>query len=346
MSKYKWDNLILFVEQLSSAAALQLPLDRTLQSMSQEAIDPKWRHAQENLSELVNLGSPLSDAMAKQPAYFPALLRRMVRAGEEGNVLPGMLASASRYLQNAREIQQRLRKSLIYPLFIWAILLIDFCIIVMFVVPKFVDMFQSMGAWLPGPTTSFLQYGIVFFIFGIGILFFLAWIFIGLIGTDVEVDSRWGVLDRMLTYVPFLGVLQRHARSAQVCEILGVLVSGGNGARESVGIAKEAISSPVMRHALDDVEAALAVGQEYEAKPRRILIPQTTLWMLSETQGSPQLGATLISMADYHRRQLDMLSSITRDIMEPLLLLAVAILGGFGIIAFLSPVMSISNIVF
>ncbi|MBZ0257037.1 type II secretion system F family protein, partial [bacterium] len=104
MARYQWENLILFVEQLSTAARLNLPLDKAIEAMSNDSADKNWRSAQLNMAELVRLGSPLSDAMGNYPLLFPAPLQRMVKAAEDGQVLPAMLRNSSRYLTFARDM--------------------------------------------------------------------------------------------------------------------------------------------------------------------------------------------------------------------------------------------------
>jgi type II secretory pathway component PulF len=344
MAKYKWDNLILFVEQLSSAATLKIPLDKTIDAMSREALDRRWKGVQVSISELVRLGSSLSEAMNNYPQYFPGMVRRLVRAGEEGNVLPTMLRSVSRYLQVAREVQHRLQRCMIYPFFVWTILLIDAIILFVWAVPRLADMYNSLGASLPPLTRSFINVGPALLIVGNGLLFYLAWIVIGFIGTDVEGKS-WasGFADRIILYIPFFSALHRHAKAAQVCDMLGALIEGGRPAREALTVARGAIISPSLQAALDDVDAAIAAGESYTPTERKTLVPQATLWMLAQADATPDLGKTLQNLSQYHRRQLDMLSSMVREILEPLLLLAVGILGALGIVSLYMPIFQMAT---
>ncbi len=347
MSKYKWDNLILFFEQLSSATALQLPVDQTVRTMSRESLDSEWRAAQDGVAELVQLGSPLSDAMENYSAYFPSMAQRLVRAGEQGDVLPSMLSSISGYLQSVREIQQDLRRVLVYPFFVWTLLLVNFMILFTYVAPKNFEMFESMGAKLPVMTDWYYTYGPALFLLGTALVFFLAWLIVGKITSDVEGHSKANTyVARFTTAIPLLGTLQRHARTAHVCEILGVLVKGGNSMREAIGIAKEAISSPGLIGALEDVEAAIVTEDVVTSKPRKTLVPHTTLWMMSETENTERLGDGLLSLASMHRRQMNVQTRMVNDILEPFLLIVVAIFGGIGLVAMYGPLMNMASVLF
>lgn len=342
MSKFKWDNLIMFAEHLSSATSMNLPIDKTVKTMSHESDEKGWRNAQESVAELVELGSPLSEAMGNYPKYFPPIMRRMVQAGEEGKVLQPMLAAISGYLQSAREIEQRLRKCMVYPIIVWTILLINCAIFFYVVVPRLYSMIESIGA----DTNQFGIFnltGLGLFLLLTSVSFLFAWLIIGTISNDLENESGKG-LSRFGASLPFLGGLQRHARAAHVCEILGILVKGGNSIRESINIAKNAITNPLTNSALDDVEMVLASEKQDFFKPRKTLIPGTTLWMLSQNENASELGDRLLSIADMHRRQLQIQVSFVRDIIEPTLLIIVAVIGGIGIVAMYGPILNILNI--
>lgn len=345
MARFKWDNLILFVEQLAAAASLKLPIGQAVYNMSRESLDSDWRKAQESVSELVNLGSPLSEAMSNYPKFFPETLRRLVRAGEEGNVLAPMLASAGRYLQTALEVQNRLRKCLIYPMLVWAFLMFDFFLLLIFVMPKFAQMYDGMGASLPTLTAAFTSAGPIFMVLGLGLLFFFGWLMIGFVGAEADVESKGAYFARLAPYVPFWGSLQRHARAAQVCEILGILIRGGNNGHQAIAIARQSISHPLVAQSLEDIQAAIGAG-DYDTSPYRSgLIPHTTLWMMAERPDAADMGATFQRLAEYHRRQFEVQASIVQDILGPFLLLVVAIIGGLGIVSVFYPILNIANVV-
>lgn len=335
MASYKWDNLILFMEQLSTAAKLKLPIDKTIASLSRESLDRRWAGAQKSVSELVRMGSPLAEAMDNYPQFFPGMVRRLIRVGEEGNVLPKMLSSLSGYIQTARELQHRLQKCMIYPLIIWTLLLLDAAVLIAFVFPKFYEIFEMSSGGFSNTTLWFLGVGPSVLLIGEGMLLLMVWIVIGWLSTDIEGRSTASSLSqRIVYYLPFIGNLQRHAKAAEACEVLGLLVDGGHDIREAIRIAKVAMDHAPMHKALEEIDTALVAGKPYEEVEASSLIPPTSLWMISETGGKPELGQALLGIAQYHRRQVDALSSVIRELIEPLLIFSIAVMGGLTIIAF------------
>ncbi|MBI1389676.1 MAG: hypothetical protein GC154_14660 [bacterium] len=341
MAALKWDNLLLFVEQLAAAAKLNLPLDKAIETLSHDAGDDAWRGAQKNVAELVRLGSPLSEAMGNYPGYFPTPLRRMVRVAEEGQAMPLMLDKASRYLQFAGEIKNRLQKCMIYPLIIWLILMIDMGVLIFIVGPKYMDIYDGLDMTPPPLTTGLVQYGPMVVVFLIGLAFYLAWLAVGFLGGLAENRTglnRWA--ERVMIYLPFFGAIQRHAKAAEVCEILSALSAGGRSAREAVTLAKQAVESPVLEQAFDEVDAALLSGDDFQPKSGETLVPRATLWMLSETGAGEGLSETLDRLARHHHRQMDLMANLARETLEPLLLMLVAVMVAFTLLAFYTPIIS------
>lgn len=344
MAKFKWDNLILFVEQLAAASKLGLPVDKTIDIMSKDSLDRGWAKTQIGVSELVRLGSPLSEAMENYPAYFPSVIRRMVKIGEEGRVLPRILHCLSRYLQLMRENQHKLQKCMIYPFLIWTLLMIDLGVVAVYVIPKFTDMLNSMSVESPSLTMFFIGVGPTFFIVVGGTVMLAAWTLIYWLGKDAESGAKHSVwADRILSRIPFLGTIQRHAKAAEMCDVLGILIEEGHSGREAVNLLRSTLDNPSLQSALNDLDTALVTGSAYNPEMAHTLIPQTSLWMIGATGGTPELGHALQELSRYHQRQVEMLSTVLREFIEPFLLIAVAILGGLGIIGLYLAIFSASS---
>lgn len=342
MATFKWDNLILFTEQLAAAARLKLPLDETMRAMSRETRERGWRKAQESIAELLRLGAPLSEAMDNYPRYFPSMLRRMMRVGEEGQVLGRMLDRASGYLQSSREIQHKLQKTMIYPLVIWTVLVIQVAFIFFYITPRLGDIADQGMVNLQG---QFIwMYGPALLILGDALIFYAAWLLIGATASEVEGRSiwwRWS--DWAVTMLPFLGTLHRHSKSAEVCSTLGVLIESGHDGRSAVRIAKEVTRSPAMIRAFEEVDTAMAAGEHYTGEGESTLVPHTTLWMLCRSEGEPELANTLHSLAQYHRRQLDINANLVREILDPVLILVVAFSAGIVLIGLFAGFFAVST---
>ncbi|MDP8243610.1 MAG: type II secretion system F family protein [Candidatus Hinthialibacter antarcticus] len=341
MARYQWEHLILFVEQLSAAARLNLPLDKAIRVMSQETSDKNWRSAQEKIAELVRLGSPLSEALGNYPRFFPAPLQRMVKAAEQGQALPAMLRNSGRYLTFAREMQHRLQKCMIYPFLIWTVLLVDMAVVMLLVAPNYEKITAMSGQQASYVGQTIIQYGPVMATVVMGMLFYLAWLVVGSLGSLAEHRSGGSSFGETLAMrLPFLSAVQRHAKAGEVCEMLGVLTGAGRSGREAVAITKQAVENPALHQALDEVDAAIASGQDFEPQDPHTLVPPATLWMLAQTGGGEELAETLERLAQHHHRQMDLTASFVREFMEPVLLLAVAVMVTLMLLVFYLPLVN------
>lgn len=342
MAKYKWDNLIVFVEQLAAAGKLGLPLDETLRSMSREAIDPGWRRAQEEAAERVSKGGTLAEALNGRPEYFPAMVRRLIELGEKAGALNRLLPSIGEHLQSSQEVRTRMQRCLIYPFFVWTILVLEMGILYAYVLPKLMEMFESMDAPLPALTREFAGFGAPFFVIVAAILFYFAWLVIGALSAGVETKPRMAErVDSIMGWIPLLGALARHAKAALACEVMGILMESGHSGREAANLTRQASIGPSMKHALGEIERAIEGGET--AQHGKTLIPATTLWMISESRDPEAMGRSLRALGNSHRRQLDALSGIVREIVEPLLFIVVALLAGVAIVSFYYPIFNMTQ---
>lgn len=346
MAKYKWDNLILFAEQLSTASNLQLPLDKSIAAISQDAFDYKWKALLQSISKHVSNGSTLSQAMDEYPGYFPAMMRQFVRIGERGKALPLFLRSLSSYLQTAQYVNTRLKNCIIYPFIIWHILLIQMGLMFWKILPMFEELYGSLGSAtesMPRVLVDFLYYGPAFFVGIISLVMYFVWVLIGIMSTDVEGNSKIGVwVDKIIAYTPIFGAMTRHAKSALACEVIGLMMKNGMTGTQSVQVAVETVDSPLLKHAFEELHQK--IQPEYSLHENtKTLIPYSTLWMLNQSTNSEEVGESLCQLAELHRRHINVMSSIAREILEPLLFIVVAILSGLAVVTLYYPIFDIVN---
>ena len=150
--------------------------------------------------------------------------------------------------------------------------------------------------------------------------------------------SPWG--ESLAMRLPFLSAIQRHAKAGEVCEMLSVLTGEGRDGREAVSIAKQAIENPALLQAFDEIDAAMASGQEDQPRDPQTLVSPATLWMLAQTGSGKEVSETLEHLAQHHHRQMEMVSGFVREFLEPILLLAVAVMVTLMLLAFYYPLVS------
>lgn len=347
MAKYKWDNLILFAEQLSTASYLKLPLDKSITAISQDAFDYKWKTLLQSVSIHISNGSTLSQAMDEYPGYFPAMMRQFVRIGERGNSLPLFLRSLSTYLQTAQYVNTRLKNCIIYPFIIWHILLFQMGLMFYYIIPMFEELYfnvsNSKDETMPDVLIDFLYYGPAFFVGVISLAMYFVWVLIGIMSTDVEGNSKMGVwVDRIIAYVPIFGAMTRHAKSALACEVIGLMMKNGMTGSQSVRIAVDTVDSPLLKHAFEELYRK--IQPEYNLQENtKTLIPYSTLWMLNQSSNPEEVGSSLCHLAELHRRHINIMSNVIREILEPMLFIVVAILSGIALVTLYYPIFDVVN---
>src|ERR671910_2100165 len=150
--RIKLSDLVVFSRQLATMINAGLPIVRALYILSEQTENPKLVDVVVAVRKDVEAGLSLSEALEKHPKVFSRLYTEMVRAGEIGGILDGVLLRVADQLEREQDLRRKIRSALIYPLvvLIFAILASSFMLI--FIVPIFAGLFQDLGGTLPLPT--------------------------------------------------------------------------------------------------------------------------------------------------------------------------------------------------
>ncbi len=149
-------DLVAFTQEFSTLASAGLPIDRSLEILSDLAENQKLREVVRDILKRIREGSSLADALSHHPRVFPRLYVNMMKAGEAGGFLETILARLTRYLQSTKATRDYLVSTLIYPLILTFISGISMIILVTFVIPRFAKIFSDMGQSIPLPTQIIL----------------------------------------------------------------------------------------------------------------------------------------------------------------------------------------------
>jgi len=147
-AKIKTKDLLLFTQELNTLLTAGLPLDRSLMILQDLAENEKFREIVHDIIQDIKGGKSLADAMGEHPTVFPKVYVNMVKAGEMGGMLPEVLKDITAYLERTSELKSYLISSLIYPAVIFVTMVLSIFIMIVFVIPKFAQVFDSSGAAL------------------------------------------------------------------------------------------------------------------------------------------------------------------------------------------------------
>jgi type II secretory pathway component PulF len=330
-------------EQLLTLLDAGLPLDRALH-ICQSSIDhATFREVMQDVVVAVEKGNTLADAFQMHPSVFPRLYINMIRAGEEGGVLPIVMHRLVDFYTRSIEFRSFLITSSIYPLLLFIFGTGALLALTIFVLPKFGQIFTDMNQALPLPAEILIEVGTFMQRFG-GYL-----LLAGIVGTVLftyalkqEVwRERWQLF---LMRLPVLGLLLLKIQLATVCRTWGTLLSSGVPILTGMRIVRELTENIPLRRAMDRLVRAVQEGKGVSGPVRADPFFPKLLGQLSAVgEESGSLDKMLIKVADQYEKDIHKATRNLIALFEPAMILLMGGLIGAIVISMLTAIFSIND---
>lgn len=332
-----------FTRQLGTLVQAGLPLLRSLQVLGRQERQPAFRQIIGELGEALAAGDSFSVALARYPRVFAKLYVGMVRAGEAGGRMEVVLLQLARFMEKAERIRRRIVAALYYPVAVLMVTVLIVAGLMLFVVPKFRVIFQEQlrGAALPGLTqavmaaSDFVGTHFLWIALGVGAVFALQ--------TAVRataVGQRW--TSALLLCIPVVGELVRRTAVARFARTLGTLMANGVPILQALQIARDTCGNAVLAAALttvhDRVQAGTAVAAALESAR---CFPDMLVSMVAVGEETGALAEMLGRVADAYEEEVDTAVSGLTSLLEPLMIVFLALTVGTIVIALFLPIVRI-----
>ncbi len=332
-----------FTDQLATLMGAGQPLDRALQILLDLPESEKAKKLIGRVRDQVREGSSLSDALEEQHGAFSRLYINMIRAGEVGGTLERTLRRLAEYMDRSQKLRSSIISALIYPVILAFAVLGAIFMLLMFVVPQFVPMFEDIGMELPGITKVVLLFG--------NFLTGWWWLIIG--GAIVlsiwfrrqmaQTDTRRGWDERLLKFGLF-GTLYMRLETAKLTRTLGTLLQSGVPLLSALSIARNVLSNVVLAEAVDAASDLVKTGDGLAwALGQQKRFPKMALQMIAVGEESGELDTMLLKVADVYDGETKATIDRMLAALTPILTLVMAVVVGFIMMALLLPIMSIMS---
>jgi len=333
-----------FTHQLATLLAAGQPLDRALQFLLEQPENPRASKLIERVRESVRGGTPLSAALEQQHGVFSRLYVSLVRAGEASGSLDQTLRRLADYLERAQQLRSSVVNALIYPAIILFAVGLALLVLLGYVVPQFVPIFQDMGAELP-PITK-----VVLWVSNVLAATWWALPAVALIGFLAlqrqwrNPETRKGIDERLLA-VKVIGPLMLKLETARLARTLGTLLSNGVPMLNALSIARNVVGNRVLLEALntasDDVKRGTGLAFALQSTKR---FPKLALQMIAVGEESGALDTMLLKVAETY--DADVRYSVDRALagLAPAVTILLALVVGLVIFAILMPIMNMTDL--
>jgi type IV pilus assembly protein PilC len=335
--------LTAFTRQLSTLQDAGLPILRSLQILEQQQKPGLMKAIIGAVAEDVEGGGSLSDAMSRYPKAFDKLYTNMVAAGEAGGVLDLILARLAEFMEKAQKLKKKVIGAMIYPAVVISIAIGIVTMIMIFVIPKFEQIFKDFKTELPGITKVLLgisrwfaqDYGWAYVLFApIGIMLLIKLI-------RISEGGRYAV-DLVKLKIPILGSILAKTSIARFTRTLGTLISAGVPILDAINITKETCGNEVYSRALARVHDAIREGESM-ADPLRAtkVCDAIVVNMIDVGEETGDLDKMLMKIADNYDSDVDVLVGSLISILEPVMVVVLGVIVGFIVIALFAPMISL-----
>jgi type IV pilus assembly protein PilC len=337
-------DIILFSRQLATMLERGTSFLSALQLAREEVAGRALRKVLCEVISDVETGITFSEAVARHPQAFPSAYSRMVRVGERTGRLERVLRQIADYMEHDETTKKKVRSATTYPFFVVLLGVATAIILVMAVIPPLTSIFAEFNTALPWPTkvilavSSFIQ-SYKFHLLGTGSSLTLLAIWY------VRRPSGRYLLERLLMKIPQLGRIILLRTLAHFSRITSVLIGAGLPLVEAIPLAKEAVTSEVLRRELDKLPSYLLQGQSLsQAMASSKLFPGMVNHLVRLGEETNTLEQSFSALADHYDFEFNQAMSILISMLEPLLVLFVGLLVGFIAIAAIMPIYSIYDV--
>jgi len=329
--------LLVFSQELAALLKAGLPLFQSLDVMLDRQRDPVFRRSLDTVREKVKSGVALSDAFRQEGGLYPPIFAASLVAGERSGSLDGVLRRFSAHLRLNQALKKKAVSASIYPIVLLSMMTILVAVLLVYVIPQFQSFFEGLGAELPLPTRILLAVAAftkahVFWIvlaLGIGAGGFWYWF---------RKEGSSAVLDRALLRVPYFGGLMRMYATSQLMRTLSTLLAGGLPLLNAIEVASHSVGNRAMARALAGATERIREGASLtSALESTHMLEALPLEMVKVGEQTGALGDMLDAISDFYDEDLDTQIATVLSLVEPVLLVLMAIIVAGMLLAFYLP---------
>jgi general secretion pathway protein F len=339
------DQVLALTRELATLLRAGLPLDRALEILISLAPTPPVAALMQGIRDSVRGGKSLSQALDGRRDVFSRFYVNIVRAGEAGGALGLVLQRMAETMERNKELRENVRSALIYPAILIFVAVVSVIVLLIFVVPQFQQTFSQAGKALPLPTEIVIFLGTFMrrWWWAVIAIVFLCVVWFRRRGRDPLVRRA---RDARMLRAPLLGDVLAKLEIARFARTLATLLGNGVTLLSGLSIVKETMNNVVLATALDGVIVKLREGKGF-GRPlgESGIYPRLATQMIMVGEESGRLEEMLVRVADIYDREVQLAVKRFLAVLEPAMILGLAVLVGGIVFSILLGVMGMSELV-
>jgi type II secretory pathway component PulF len=336
-------DVTVFTRQLASLLKAGVPILRSLSTIREQSENPVFARVVDDLEARIQDGGMLSDALERHPRLFSSLYVNMIKAGEWGGVLDGVLSRLAVVREEEEETRRKVQAAVAYPVLILTVGLVTVFVLLAFFLPRVLALFQNVQT-LPLPTRILM-----------GVSRFFSetwpWLLAALAVLALTARRLLGIekgrmrFDRFKLRIPVLRHFIVYAELSRFCRTLALLLNAGVNIDKALELSMATVQNRVLRQDLDQARRdTIQQGLPFSGGLRRsVWIPVYVGNMAVVGEEGGHLDEALQEVSSFYEKELDLRMRLMTSLLEPLLILGIGVLVGFIVAAMLLPIFNLSS---
>jgi type IV pilus assembly protein PilC len=341
--KVKLNHLSLFCRQFATMINAGVSLVRCLAVLEQQTPSARMRQIIRELQTDVEAGEMLSRSMAKHPRVFDNLFIGLVRAGEVGGVLDETLERLSGFLEKIVEMRRKIKAAMTYPIIVFIVAILIVNGLVIFILPKFMEIFKEFKVEMPAPT-QFLMDLSAFMRSRNGVIAMIVGPIVAYLLFRAFIRTKFGrrIWDWLKLKVPVFGKLNHNLSVSRFARTLSTLLGSGVPILQAMETTAGAVNNEIVAQAIMDSRASIREGERIgDPLEKSKLFPPMVVQMIAIGEETGTLDSMLGKVADYYESEVDAQLQSLAAAIEPLMIVFLGFIVGFIVISMFLPLLSI-----
>ncbi|MFT4937312.1 MAG: general secretion pathway protein F [Paraglaciecola sp.] len=344
-AKISASDLALLTRQMATLVEASLPIEEALLAVAEQCEKPPQKNMMMAVRSKVVEGHNLADAMGEFPHVFDQLFRAMVAAGEKSGHLDTVLNRLADYTEKRQQTRSQITQAMVYPTLMMFFAMGIVLLLLTVVVPKIVGQFDHMGQDLPTITkiliviSEWLQaYGLL-----LGIVIFGFSVVLGRVLQQPVMKKRY---HKFILGLPLIGKVSKGLNTARFARTLSILTSSAVPLLESMRISSDVLENLHIKAAVKEAAGNVKEGSSLRASLEKTkMFPPMMMHMIASGERSGELQQMLGRAADNQDRQFEALVGVSLKVFEPVLIVSMAAIVLFIVMAILQPILALNNMV-
>ena len=336
--------LLDFTRQLGTMIQADIKLTEALGVLASQANDPKLAQVVQNIRDQVMAGESFADGLKQYPVWFDPIYAAMVRVGEATGNLGRSLELLADHMSKRQRLETKIKAALTYPAILIVIAAVVTVILMTLVVPKITGIITKSGRELPGVTLLLMNISdfLIGYWWAVLLGLFGAW---WLLKRSISTPKGRMAFDRFILRIPLFGELIRESVVARFTSTLAALIRSGMPMADSLQVVAEVTGNAVLTQAIRQARERIMAGADVATPLRESkVVGLAVAHMISVGERSGELESMLLTIAASIEEKTDISVQRLSSLIEPLIIVAMAVVVGFIMIATLLPILQVANI--